>query len=169
MYQMLAYLIRPDGTFPEINDGFLHWKPIRLAKAGRLFNRPDFCFVGSQGTEGSPPSKTSIAIQDAGFCVMRTDWTSQARYLFFDAGPFGGPHGHEDKLNIEVCAFGQPFIVDSGSYTYHRQDPFRTYFVGSSGHNTILVDGQSQIRRWQKKQSSSSDSTRQSLLLDTRS
>lgn len=150
MYQMLTYLIRPDGTFPEVNDGFLHWKSRHLTRAGRSFNRPDLCFVGSHGAEGCPPSKTSTAIPDAGFFVMRTDWTSEACYLFFDAGPFGGPHGHEDKLNIEVCAFGQPFIVDSGSYTYYAEDRFRAYFVGSAGHNTILVDGQSQIRRWQK-------------------
>jgi hypothetical protein len=148
MYQVLTYLIRPDGTFPEINDGFLHWQTERLTQAGRLLNRPDFCYVGSQGAEGCPPLTTSVAVQDAGFCIMRSDWTSSARYLFFDAGPFGGPHGHEDKLNIEVSAFGQSFIVDSGSYTYHRQDPFRTYFVSSAAHNTILVDGLSQVRRW---------------------
>jgi hypothetical protein len=81
---------------------------------------------------------------------MRSDWTRAAHYLVFDAGPYGGPHGHEDKLSFELAAFGQSFIVDPGSYTYNKNDPFRAYFVGSQGHNTVLVDGQSQVRRWQK-------------------
>jgi hypothetical protein len=82
---------------------------------------------------------------------MRSGWTSKAHYLLFDAGPYGGNHGHEDKLSIEICAHGIPCIVDSGSYTYDKNDPYRNYFVGSEGHNTVLVDQASQIRRWNRE------------------
>ncbi len=150
MYAVLAYLIRPDGTFPEINDGFIRWDRKRLIQAGKKFNRSDFIFIGANGQKESPPQIKSIGFEDAGLFVMRSDWEKDARYLLFDAGPYGGHHGHEDKLNIEVFAYGQAFIVDTGSYTYDRKDPFRNYFVGSQGHNTVLVDGQSQIRRWNK-------------------
>jgi hypothetical protein len=150
MYHVLAYLIRPDGTFPEINDGFMRWPYTRLSQAGEIFGRNDFIYIGTAGKQGSPPEHTSFGFNDAGLYVMRSDWTREARYLLFDAGPYGGPHGHEDKLSIELFAFGQPFVVDSGSYTYEAADPFRAYFVGSQGHNTVLVDGLSQIRRWQK-------------------
>jgi hypothetical protein len=149
MYQVLAYLVRPDGTFPEVNDGFIRWQYTRLVQAGKKFDRDDFIYIGTAGKQGSAPKYGSVEIRDAGWYVMRSDWTRDARYLLFDAGPYGGPHGHEDKLSIELFAFSQPFIVDSGSYTYEKTDRFRTYFVGSQGHNTILVDGQSQIRRWQ--------------------
>jgi hypothetical protein len=151
MYQLLAYVVRPDGTFPEINDGFILWRASRLASAGEMLGRDDFTYIGTRGAQGTPPENTSLAFSDAGLFVMRSDWTEDARYLLFDCGPFGGPHGHEDKLSIEVFAYGQPFVVDSGSYTYDKRDPFRTYFVGSQGHNTVLVDYQSQIRRWQKE------------------
>ena len=151
MYKVLAHIARPDGSFPELNDGFLHWQVARLAKAGEKFNSDDLRYVGTNGSQGTPPSERSIAFSDAGLFVMRSDWSEQARYLLFDAGPFGGPHGHEDKLSVEVFAYGQPFIVDSGSYTYNAKDILRTYFVGSEGHNTVLVDGLSQVRRWQKE------------------
>jgi hypothetical protein len=151
MYILLAYVIRPDGSFPEINDGFIRWGRERLVQAGQNFNRDDLLYIGTDGKKGSLPETCSIDFGDAGFYVMRSDWTREARYLFFDAGPYGGHHGHEDKLSIEVFAYGQPFIVDSGSYTYEKEDPYRNYFVGSYGHNTILVDGQSQIRRWNNK------------------
>jgi len=150
MYNMLAHLVRPDNTFPEINDGFIRWQYTRLANAGKKFGRNDFVFIGTDGKQGGVPRDTSASFGDAGLYVMRSNWTKEALYLLFDAGPYGGPHGHEDKLSIEVFAFGRPFIVDSGSYTYQKDDPFRTYFVGSQGHNTVLVDNQSQIRRWQK-------------------
>ena len=151
MYHVLAYLIRPDGTFPEINDGFIRWQSSRLAQAGKIFGCNDLIYIGTAGKHGTQPDDISKGFSDAGLYVMRSDWTREARYLLFDAGPYGGPHGHEDKLSIEVFAFGQSFVVDSGSYTYERTDPFRNYFVGSQGHNTILIDGQSQIRRWNKE------------------
>jgi uncharacterized heparinase superfamily protein len=150
MYSMLAYVARPDGTFPEINDGFIRWSSRRLAQAGKIFDRDDMVYIGTAGEKGSAPRKTSLGFHDAGLYVMRSNWTKGASYLIFDAGPYGGHHGHEDKLSIELYAYGQTFIVDSGSYTYDRKDPYRNYFVGSQGHNTILVDGLSQIRRWNR-------------------
>ncbi len=150
MYQMLAGIIRPDGTFPEINDGFNIYSNKKLAYAGEIFQRDDFIFIGTGGASGAEPTTTSIAFNNADLYVMRSDWSTDARYLFFDAAPYGGFHGHEDKLSIEVFAYGQSFIVDSGSYTYEKTDPYRNYFVGSQAHNTVLVDNLSQIRRVQK-------------------
>ena len=150
MYQMLASIIRPDGTFPEINDGFNIYSNKKLARAGEIFQRDDFVFTGTNGVMGTEPKTTSVAFKNADLYVMRSDWNRSARYLFFDAGPYGGFHGHEDKLSIEVFAYGQSFIVDSGSYTYEKTDPYRNYFVGSQSHNTVMVDNMSQIRRVQK-------------------
>lgn len=154
MYRLLVYLIRPDYSFPQLNDGFTgpnHLLLDKLTKAGETFKRDDFVYAGTEGRQGACPLETSVAFNDAGLYVMRTDWTRDARYLLFNAGPYGGPHGHEDKLNIELYAFGQSFIVDPGTYTYNRADPFRTYFVSSASHNLIMVDGKSQVRRWKKE------------------
>lgn len=154
MYRWLAYLVRPDGSFPQLNDGVLPDNQTVLAtlvKAGESTGQKDLAYIGARGRRGLYPKDRSIGFQDAGLYVLRNNWTPEAHYLLFDAGPYGGPHGHEDKLSIEVCAFGQPIIVDSGSYTYENLDPLRAYFVGSEGHNTVLIDGQSQIRRWKEE------------------
>ncbi len=84
-----------------------------------------------------------------GLAVMRSGWSSEAHYLIMDAAPFGGVHGHEDRLSIEVSVFGRPVIVDPGTYTYNASDSFRSYFTGSHAHNSVLVDGLGQVRRWQ--------------------
>ena len=148
LYGILAKIVRPDGSFPELNDGFIGRTSQQFTIPGKLFERDDFLYIGTGGKQGTIPPYASTAIRDAGVFVMRSDWTNHSKFLLFDAGPYGGFHGHEDKLSIEVYANGQPFIVDPGSYTYDPGDPFRLYFMSSQGHNTVLVDGLSQVRRW---------------------
>ncbi len=154
MYRMLAYISRPDGSMPQLNDGFMEHKDLQLRQlvaAGNELNYQDIVYIATQGKEGSLPTKTSIEFEHAGLYVMRSDWSEEARYLIFDCGPFGGPHGHEDKLSIEVFAYGQPLIIDPGSYTYNVANPYRNFFVSSRSHNTLVVAGKSQIRRLNKK------------------
>lgn len=148
MYAFLASVIRPDRTFPQLNDGFILWDAARLTTAGKETGLQDVEYIGSGGKTGRQPLFQSKSFPNAGIHVMRSDWSDNARYLIADTGPYGGPHGHEDKLSFELFAFGAPFVVDPGSYTYEKNDPYRAYFVGSHGHNTVLVDGKSQIRRW---------------------
>ena len=148
MYEVLAAVIRPDRSFPQLNDGFILWDAQQLAETARQRGWGDIEYAASAGESGMQPGFCSRSFPNAGIHVMRSDWTPEARYLVADTGPYGGPHGHEDKLSFELCAFGARFIVDPGSYTYSRTDPLREYFVGSQGHNTVLVDGGSQVRRW---------------------
>lgn len=150
MYEFLGAVMRPDRNFPQLNDGFILWDADRLAAAARDFKREDLEYVATCGECGQVPVSTSRSFPNAGVHVMRSGWDADARYMIFDTGPYGGPHGHEDKLSFELFAFGSPFIVDPGSYTYQPDDPYRNYFVGSQGHNTIVVDGHSQIRRWDR-------------------
>lgn len=148
LYSFLAGVIRPDRTFPQLNDGFILWGADRMRNAARHSGWSDIEYVASGGAAGSRPHYCSQSFPDAGLHIMRSDWNDNARYLAFDTGPYGGPHGHEDMLSFELSAYGAPFIVDPGSYTYQKNDPYRNYFVGSAGHNTVLVDQMSQIRRW---------------------
>jgi len=151
MYEYLAAVIRPDRTFPQLNDGFILWDAARLQNAAAESGWQDLEYVGSGGSAGTQPGYFSRSFPNAGVHVMRSDWSENARYLIADTGPYGGPHGHEDKLSFELFAHGAPFIVDPGSYTYEKSDAYRNYFVGSQGHNTVMVDGKSQVRRWNKE------------------
>ncbi|MBV7336996.1 heparinase II/III family protein [Chloroflexi bacterium TSY] len=103
MYGMLVGIIRPDGTFPQINDGYLGQAEnlaVRLLEIGIQLKRDDLVFVGTAGKQGKPPAYQSVGYENAGLYVMRSSWESSANYLLFDAGPYGGPHGHEDKLAL---------------------------------------------------------------------
>jgi hypothetical protein len=151
LYDFLAGVIRPDRSFPQLNDGFILWGADRLGNAAKRAGWSETLYAASAGEAGSKPNDASRSFPNAGLHVMRSGWDADALYFIFDTGPYGGPHGHEDKLSFELFAYGAPFIVDSGSYTYEKSDPFRKYFVGSAGHNTVMVDQMSQVRRWDDK------------------
>ncbi|MGN7760935.1 alginate lyase family protein [Paenibacillus sp. 22594] len=78
----------------------------------------------------------SQAFPQTGYYMLRD--TNQ--YLFFDAAPMGGAHGHADALNLEWYYKRQLIFADPGRYTYEEGE-WRHYFKSTSAHNTVLVDG----------------------------
>jgi hypothetical protein len=146
MYTFLMYLSWPDGTMPQINDGF-HAKNLRILyeKPAQMFNRDDLAFFASEGKSGKAPAQCSVGLPYSGLYVMRSDWSERARYLIVDAGLFGSSHGHEDKLSFELFAFGKPFIIESGTFTY-AYNRWHHFFESSFSHNTVVVDNKSQLR-----------------------
>ena len=108
--------------------------------------------LGAQGwnrlrtMEPSPPAaRPSTLFPEGGYAVMRSDWSSRAHHLILDVGPLGcrvtGAHGHADLLSLQVSAFGEPYIVDPGTYCYTPDRELRNYFRGTSAHSTVMVDG----------------------------
>jgi len=55
-------------------------------------------------------------------------------------------HGHADLLSVQVSAFGQPFLVDPGTYAYAPDPELRNHFRSSLAHSTVTLDGVSQAR-----------------------
>ncbi|MEE9304419.1 MAG: alginate lyase family protein, partial [Thiotrichaceae bacterium] len=69
-------------------------------------------------------------------------------HLVFDAGPLGylgiAAHGHADALSFCLAVDSEWWIVDPGTYAYHSASEWRSYFRGTSAHNTIRVNQQDQ-------------------------
>ena len=65
-----------------------------------------------------------------------------------DGGPQGflsiAAHGHADALSIEVRHDGVDLLVDPGTYCYHGEPEWRSYFRSTRAHNTIEIDGEDQ-------------------------
>ena len=120
MYHVLSNLVRPDGTFPEINDGFIRWKYKRLANTGKKLNRKDFIFIGTNGQHGIPPRKASIGFKDAGFYVMRSDWSQKAKYLLFD-----GTYFHKNGCLAILMDYR---TKNSLSYTYMDKESYHNVY-----------------------------------------
>ncbi len=146
MYEYMALVSKPDRCIPMLNDSDHNDIRSLMRDANRLFPRDDFRYLAADGTEGRPPAPTSLAFPFAGQYVMRTGWERDALYCVMDAGPYGFGHQHEDKLSLDIHAYGADLVSDPGRFTY-AGGPFGEFFRGSRAHNLILVDGQGQNRR----------------------
>jgi len=147
MYHYNLYAAMPDGRLPAVNDS--DWIDIRssCAEAYELFPfRRDFEWMATGGKSGTPPAPDSCLFPYAGHFVMRSGWEPDDFYLFFDGGPFGYGHQHEDKLHFILYAHGRVHVTDPGNYPYDSSQ-WRRYHIGAWAHNTILVDGLPQNRR----------------------
>ncbi|WNR45344.1 alginate lyase family protein [Paenibacillus roseipurpureus] len=103
-------------------------------------------WVAKNQEEGGLTSATAqsarlatVSFPETGYYVMR----DAQHYVFVDAAPLGGAHGHADALHAEWMVRGQLIFGDSGRYTY-QEGEWRRYFKGTSAHNTVTVDGQDQ-------------------------
>jgi len=132
-----------------------------LSTGAVLFNRGDMKFaagkfypeslwlLGIRGLKAFEeikeyrPVHLSKGLKDSGTYSMRSAWTRDALYLSFDCGPQGlgrAGHGHADSLSFEMCAFGKPLVIDSGTFTYNGPKEWRNFFRGTGAHNTVVVD-----------------------------
>ncbi len=172
MFEFVLHLRRPDGGMPSIGDwddgrtvvlserALDDFRPM-LSTGAVLFSRPDMAWAAGRldaetlwllgpqagdafdSLEPAPPDPTSRAFPHGGYFISRSDWTDQAHYAVVRNGPFDS-HTHADLLNVELAAFGQPILVDPGTYTYNGPWAWRTYFRSGRAHNALLVDGQTQ-------------------------
>jgi hypothetical protein len=146
MYEYLLYVAKPDGQIPMLNDSDDMSVKSRMRDGATRFGREDMRYMATGSEEGEPPDHTSHAFKWAGQYVMRTGWHFDNVYLLMDAGPFGFGHQHEDKLGLDVWAYGNDLIVDPGRFTY-AGGKWRSYFVSTLSHSAAYLDGQSQRRR----------------------
>ena len=54
---------------------------------------------------------------------------------------------HADQLHVEFWWSGQNIAMDAGTYRYHAASPWDNALAGTAVHNTIMVDGQDQMKR----------------------
>ena len=116
--------------------------------AGRV-SQEIFWLLGPDGIDAhnllgeSKPEIESVNFADGGYAVMRDGWEDTDNYMLIDCGEVGalaGGHGHADTLSIVAATHGRPFLVDSGTYTYHESREMRDYFRSTMAHNTLVVD-----------------------------
>ena len=166
MIECEMYMVHPDRLLPRLGDAdALDARPV-LMRGALAFGRSEFravadaeitgdipWFFGPDGMrryhemDAALPTEVSKAFPDAGYYVMRGDWSREAGYLVFDCGPvitgLGRSHSHSDALSLVLSAHGKPLLVDPGRYTYLEDGeiPWRREFKATRSHNTVLVDG----------------------------
>jgi hypothetical protein len=100
--------------------------------------------VGNTGTFRNgctllPASGVAVLRRKAGDFTADRDATAVA----LSYGPYGGGHGHPDKLSIALYASGRQWIPHYGSMPY--ESTWKAQWTSHTvSHNTVVVDGISQ-------------------------
>lgn len=111
---------------------------------------------------------------DGGVHVLRSgDWCAVAHARTYRHRP-----AHADQLHVDIFWRGLPVAVDAGTYSYRGAPPFQTGFKSTRLHNTVEVDGISQMetvgrfmllpwcKAWKVDGGKSADGTRCWVLLE---
>jgi len=97
----------------------------------------------------TPSGAASRIFPSGGYAVMKSGWDREAHQMIIDVGPLGCPfssgHGHADLLSVQCSAFGEPILVDAGTYCYTPEPEWRNFFRGTAAHGTLRVDGRDQV------------------------
>jgi len=86
---------------------------------------------------------------DAGMTILRSSpGDGPEIWCRCDGGPHGflsiAAHAHADALSIELRCGGVEVLADPGTYCYHGEAAWRTYFRSTAAHNTLELGGQDQ-------------------------
>ncbi|KAA3657456.1 MAG: hypothetical protein DWQ10_13230 [Calditrichaeota bacterium] len=93
----------------------------------------------------------------SGYTVMRSGFRSDSHFSYIDCGHIadglhkdGTPsaaHGHADLLHIEIAPFGESLLIDPGFSNYRGDLDWHKYFRSTAAHNTLTIDGKSQLEQ----------------------
>ena len=147
MYEVYCHIVTPEMDIPNLNDGNRFRMSEVMPLAVEQFpHRKDFQYLATNRREGEPPAFTNTQLACPGISVFRSGWEAEDLWCFFEAGPLGFGHQHEDKLNLLLYAHGYEMITEAGRNAYDGS-PRHVYALLTGGHNGVLVDGKSQWRR----------------------
>ena len=145
-----------DGTLPRFGDAtttripgglyeaaYHRWRDPRfLALLPELPTWDSILYGRTDNSTQGPGTFPSALEPGAGHAILRAG-TSTAAFTF---GPFGGFHGHFDKLSFVYFSQGQELGYDPGralSQAY-RLPVHKNWYRATTSHNTVLVDRVSQ-------------------------
>ncbi|MQA14202.1 MAG: heparinase [Pseudonocardiaceae bacterium] len=145
-------------------DGTHRWASL-LATGGALFGRSAWWPSGGNGDARTPllaalagphplpavrPERRPAHFADAGATILRVPQRDAGGEIWCrcDGGPHGflsiAAHAHADALSVEVRHDGVDVLADPGTFCYHGDPEWRSYFRSTLGHNTLELDGEDQ-------------------------
>src|SRR5207249_3020124 len=85
-----------------------------------------------------PWEPQSLVLEGQGVAVLRRN----GRYVSVECGPYGGGHGHPDRLQLTLYADGVYWLPDPGTGSYVAHDLF--WYRSTLAHNAPRLNGESQ-------------------------
>jgi hypothetical protein len=145
MWDYYAEVMRPNGDGPLNSASDVEYNRNNVRDAAKVHRREDWAYIASAGETGMMPDiPPSRFFPFAGHALMRSGWKKDSQWAFFDIGPHGTAHQHNDRLHFDLSLGVDDILIDCGRYTY-QPGPWRDYFSGPAAHNIILVNGKGPV------------------------
>lgn len=91
-----------------------------------------------------PPIKSSIGwktFPDGGYAILR----EENGFSFIRCGRHKDRPAQADNLHLDIWLNGSDLLHDAGSYKYNTSPELTAWFMGSLGHNTVMIGNNSQM------------------------
>src|SRR5690242_19710516 len=123
------------------------WPPTDASASGAIIG----AMISTTRHVAGRPAQRPSRFADAGTTLLRAAvWPGPEIWCRLDGGPHGflsiAAHAHADALSVEVRYGGVDILADPGTYCYHGEPEWRSYFRSTIAHNTVELDGRSQAR-----------------------
>lgn len=110
----------------------------------KWYSDEEFLYIDSFGAKGKKPDWTSKVYYGNRTATMRSSWDRDALFMFTNVRG-GGWHSNGDDNHVFVSAYGRPLLTDTGIMSYTGGSDEKNYAVSTIGHNTVEIDGTSQV------------------------
>jgi Heparinase II/III-like protein/Heparinase II/III N-terminus len=124
--------------------GRLDWWPQLRADAGSFIVG---ALAGSRHSIEGRPGQRPSRFADGGTTLLRTTGANEI-WCRCNGGPNAylrtAAHAHADALSVEVRYAGVDILADPGTYCYHGERAWRSYFRSTIAHNTAELGARGQ-------------------------
>lgn len=155
-----CFIIDTDESFNNfrslLTSGAIIFNDLKFKIKGDGADAKNLFLLGEKGRKkfdtiaGAEINEQSKFYVEEGHFIFKRKENDKEIYIHFDVAPLGflsiAAHGHADALSFLMHLDGEPFFIDSGTYTYHTEPSWRKYFMGTLAHNTIRINRQDQAK-----------------------
>jgi Heparinase II/III-like protein/Heparinase II/III N-terminus len=145
---------RPENLTDPLSTGSVLYKRADLKPVGGEFVEESFWLLEPEAAEEFDSLENTVsepraaALPSSGLYLMPHPGPCPG-LLTVDAGPQGtqgAGHGHADALSIQLSMGGEDLLTDAGTFVYVGPGIERSWFRGTSAHNTLTVEGEDQAQ-----------------------
>ena len=139
-----------DTSFPngyDISYGDGGYGKTDIDVAINYLNDSNLNYINSRGTTGTKPDYTSVLYPDGRnkMAIMRSGFCEDDLAMYINNGAANRlSHTHPDDLAVIAYAYGNPLLIDPGSYSYDVTEPSEWQRHTTEAHNTVTIDSSAQ-------------------------
>lgn len=138
MSEYILWVTMPDQSIPSIGDSAKRRRAIPLWNG-----QNEYRYMITNGKEGTEPLQTGKVFCEAGYGVIRKDWSMDGNgtWMMLLAATHSMAHKHNDDLSFLLYHKGELF-TEAGNRDYNYSDSMTEYVYTSYAHNVLLINGE---------------------------